>query len=252
MAYLARMEQPRPAVWHEYLEMLVPPLPWDRPWKRGEGGECVVLLHGLWRGFRAMVPLARRIAGAGFATVATPFPSTRLPIARLAERVSEQVGRFAAGRPVHFVTHSLGGIVLRAMLAGDVPWRTGRVVMLAPPNGGSEIVDRASGNAVMGMILGPAGRGLGSDGLPAVLPGLPAPVESLVIMGDKPSLPFFQKILGGRNDGIVTVDRGALDGARGFEVVDAGHTFIALHPLVIRYVVAFLSTGEVPGRGDCV
>ena len=245
------MEQPRPPAWHEHLEMLVPPMPWDRPWRMGEGSDCVVLLHGLWRGFRAMVPLARRITGTGFATVSIPYPSTRLPIGRLAERVSEQVAGHAAGRTVHFVTHSLGGIVLRAMLAEDVPWRTGRVVMLAPPNGGSEIVDRASGNAMMGMFLGPAGRGLGSDGEPARLPGLPETVESLVIMGEKPSLPFFQKILGERNDGIVTVGRGVMDGARGFEVVDAGHTFIALHPRVIRAVLAFLSTGEVPEGGRC-
>lgn len=226
--------------------MLVPPLPWDRGRWIDRGAPPVVLLHGLWRGWRAMEPLARKLAEQGFSTFNLPYPSTRLPIEALAAHVRREVEKIADDRPIHFITHSLGGILVRALMADSLPWQMGRIVMLAPPNGGSEIVDWSRGHRLVQRLIGPAGRELGSDGIPVKLPGIPENSEIAVIMGKRCSIPLFRKLLENDNDGIVSASRGKIPGLRGFRVVDADHTFIQMHPEAIRLSVEFLKTGAWP------
>ncbi|MES2923589.1 MAG: alpha/beta fold hydrolase [Verrucomicrobiota bacterium] len=227
--------------------MLTPPFPWDSPRWHDCGGAPVVLLHGLWRGWRAMDPLARALDREGFSTLNLSYPSTRLPIGDLIDHIRPQIGKIAGDRPVHFITHSLGGIVVRALLAGEVPWTTGKIVMLAPPNSGSEIVDWSKAHPLLHRLLGPAGRTLGSDGVPAALPALPPEIETAVIMGNRQAIPLFKKLLDPENDGIVSAAKGRLDGLRGFTVIDADHTFMPMHPEAIRLSLQFLKTGGWPG-----
>lgn len=228
-------------------EMLTPPLPWDRPRWRDNRGAVVVLLHGLWRGLHAMEPLARELHAEGFATLNVPYPSTRMAIPRLVGRLRSElaaIDSLAPGRPIHFITHSLGGILLRSLLAESPSIPVGRVVMLAPPNGGSEIVDWSQQHPLIHRLLGPAGRSLGSEGIPKSLPPLPEHVEAAVIMGSRCSLPLFRSLLDADNDGIVSVAKGKIDGLRGFSVIDADHTFIQVHPEAIRLCLRFLGSGE--------
>lgn len=233
--------------WWDRAEMLTPPLPWDRPQWLDHGGPPVVLLHGLWRGWRAMAPLARALGREGFSTLNLPYPSTRLPIPTLVARIHAEVTKIAGDQPVHFITHSLGGILARALLAGSPPWQPGRLVMLAPPNAGSEIVDWSRHHPVLAQLLGPAGRALGSDGFPGSLPELPEGMEVAVIMGRRGSIPFFRNLLETANDGIVSASRGKIPGLRGFSVIDADHTFIQMHPEAIRLSLGFLKSGDWPG-----
>lgn len=237
---------PRPE-WIDRAEMLTPPLPWDRPRWRDRGGPVVVLLHGLWRGWHAMEPMARALDQQGFSTLNLPYPSVRLPIPALVPHVKREIDRVAGDRPVHLVTHSLGGIIARSMIAESPPWSLGRLVMLAPPNAGSEIVDWSKRHPLVHWMLGPAGRSLGKDGVPASLPPLPEDLEAAVIMGRRGSIPFFRKLLDEENDGIVSAGQGNLPGLRGFAVVDADHTFIQVHPDAVRMSVEFLRDGAWSG-----
>jgi hypothetical protein len=116
--------------------------------------------------------------------------------------------------------------------------------MLAPPNCGSEIVDWSKDHPLVRLLLGPAGRSLGSDGLPPNLPPLPDGLEAAVIMGRRCSIPFFRGLLDGDNDGIVSAPKGRIPGLRGFTVIDADHTFIQVHPDAIRLCLGFLKTGD--------
>lgn len=226
------------------MEMLTPPLPWDRPRIRECGGPLVVLLHGLWRGCRAMEPLARQLNRAGFSTLNIPYPSTRLPIPALADLIHREIESAAAARPTHWITHSLGGIIARSIIAGFPEARPRRLIMLAPPNGGSEIVDWSERHPAIHRLLGPAGRTLGTTGLPGNLPELPPDVEAAVIMGNRSSIPFFRTLLEPDNDGIVSASRGKVTGLRGYRVVNADHTFIQTHPETVRLCMEFLKSGS--------
>ena len=229
--------------------MLIPPLPWDRRARRstGTGAEKVVLLHGLGRSWRAMNPLARKLQQAGFSTLNLPYPSLVKSLDWILEHVETQVTRFADGGRVHFVTHSLGGIVTRMLLEREHGWSAGRLVMMAPPSSGSEIIDWASRKALFRPFLSPAARALASDVLPARLPRISREQEAFVIMGNRSSIPFFRRLLDEDNDGIVSSGRGRVDGLKGFSVVDADHTFIQIHPDAVRQTIDFLREGRCPG-----
>ncbi len=226
--------------------MLAPPLPWDKSRAHHGPGPRVVLLHGLWRGWHAMEPLARELHRAGFSTLNIPYPSGRLPISVLAERIRKEIEKMDDGKPLHFITHSLGGIILRELLSHEVSWKTGRIVMLAPPNAGSEIVDWARSHPPLQRFLGPAGAALSSHGLPSQLPNIPNHIETAVIMGNRSSIPLFRKLFPTENDGIVSVQKGRLEGLRGFSVINADHTFIQLHPDTLRLTIPFLQSGTWP------
>jgi triacylglycerol lipase len=224
--------------------MLVPPFPWDRPHWHDLGGSPVVLLHGLWRGWRAMQPLARALEAAGFSTLNIPYPSGRMPLPQLVTHVRAQVEKLPTDQPIHFITHSLGGIIARNLLATEITWQPGKIVMLAPPNQGSEIVDWAKKFPLLHRILGPAGGALGKHEVLLTLPALPPHITAAVIMGNRGSIPLFRKLLGPENDGIVSAAGGRIPGLQGFSVVSADHTFIQTHPETIRLSLHFLKTGE--------
>lgn len=230
----------------DHVEMLIPPLPWDRrAHVRDTGTEGkVVLLHGLGRSWHAMNPLARRLNAEGFSTLNIPYPSLTKPVDWILSHLRDRISSFAREEPVHFIGHSLGGILVRTLLAEEATWKPGRFIMLAPPNGGSEIIDWASRKLILRALLSPAARALSSDGIPSRLPSLPQDLEAMVIMGRRSSIPFFRKILSEGNDGIVSVTRGRIDGLKAFAVVDADHTFIQIHPETVRRTLEFLRTGN--------
>jgi len=187
-------------------------MPWHQPRIREANGETVILLHGLWRSIWAMDPMAKFLNQQGYRTINIPYPS-----------------------------FSLGGIITRQLLAEMTPENTGKVVMLAPPNQGSEIIDWLEGCPPLRKTLGPAGAKIGTTTLDA--PYLPEHIDSAVIMGRRSSLPFFRHMLERENDGIVSVERGKTPGINEFHVIDSDHTFIVTEPQVMQMTHEFLKNG---------
>ena len=219
--------------------------------------ECVVLLHGLARTARSMEPMAEALRMAGYAVVNVDYPSRRHPIKDLAKTaVAEGVGGCVAvsAQRIHFVTHSLGGILVRVYLAGDRPDRLGRVVMLSPPNRGSEAADALRDEAWFAWYNGPAGQqlGTGADSVPLGLGPVDFPLG--VITGDQ--VAFFDLWLAdffpGPNDGKVSVQRAQVDGMSDFLVVPYSHSFIMEEPPVIAQTLHFLRNGRFaePASGE--
>jgi hypothetical protein len=172
------------------------------------------------------------------------YPSTRDSVGGHAARLDRDLTpalRQSSGR-VHFVTHSLGGIVLRRYLAHATLPNLGRIVMLAPPNQGSEVADRLQHLWVFRRATGPAGAELttGSGG-PGTLPEVEAEVG--IVAGTRANNPLFSRWIAAPNDGKVAVERTKLPSMAGFLEVDHGHTFLAWHRDVIRQVFRFLETG---------
>ena len=215
----------------------------DRP---AAGNDYVVLLHGLGRTSWSMKRLQWALERKHFHVINIGYPSTRLTIPAAADRLSntlkERIHDPAAR--IHFVTHSLGGIVLRQYLAEHRLKNLGRVVMLAPPNQGSELADKLKGFWPYRFFVGPAGAQLGTDtdSFPKRLP--PIDFELGVIAGDRSLNPLFSAWIPGSDDGKVSVRSTRTDGMSGFLVVHRSHTWIASNRKVISAVVRFLQTGQ--------
>jgi triacylglycerol lipase len=207
--------------------------------------ETVVLLHGLGRTGRSMKKLAQALDEEGYVPVIVDYPSRSHSIEYLADEVLHEVlGSLSRGpRPrIHFVTHSMGGIVVRYYLNNHRLEALGRVVMLSPPNQGSELVDLLKGSPVFKILHGPAGQQLGTAD--RFLKSLgPVHFELGVIAGQKAGDPVAGRIISGPNDGKVGVERTKVPGMKDFLVVPSSHTFIMRHRAVIDQVVRFLRHG---------
>lgn len=190
--------------------------------------------------------LQHALGRSGYRVFNRSYPSRRHSISELAARLHAVVAEAAndlppAGR-IHFVTHSLGGILVRRYLEDHRLERLGHVVMLGPPNGGSEIVDHLGPRSLFQRIFGPAGTELGT-GAHAVPPRL-RPVDfSLGIIAGARSSPWHRAFFGGDNDGKVSVERARVEGMRDFLIVPRGHSFMMWSPRVIAQVQAFLARG---------
>ncbi|MCC6929405.1 MAG: alpha/beta fold hydrolase [Gemmatimonadaceae bacterium] len=206
-------------------------------------GETVVLLHGLARSSGSMEHMARSLANAGYHVCNIDYPSREHDIATLArDYVAPRIAACApADARVHFVTHSLGGIVVRQLAASGAMPRIGRVVMLGPPNRGSEVVDALGDWRLFRMLNGPAGRELGTadTATPRRLGAASFPVG--VIAGTRSVNWILSLIIPGEDDGKVAVRNARLDGMRDFAVVSAAHPFLMNDAAAIAMTIRFLA-----------
>ncbi len=216
------------------------------------GGEppTVVLLHGLARRAGSLARLGRALTAAGFPVWACDYPSRKRGIAAAAAAIADRLADELPGRPLAAVTHSLGGIVVRHL--GDPRLRWQRIVMLAPPNQGSQVAAAFAGNRLFGWFYGPAGRELAQRIDPTTRPASPAPTA--VIAGTRrralanPTSWVSHRVFaaGVDHDGTVAVDETRLAGAA-FTTVDAAHTLIMNDARVHALTLAFLRAGALPG-----
>lgn len=207
----------------------------------------VILLHGLCRTTRSMKKMEQALDDAGFTVVNAGYPSRTADIETLAELA---VGKVINGPAlqscgkIHFVTHSLGGILVRSYFKKHGCSRLGRVVMLGPPNRGSEVVDRLGSWSLFRKINGPAGLELGTG--PQSTPNRLGPVnfELGVIAGDRSINWINSLMIVGDNDGKVSVERTKVASMKSHLTLHCAHPFLMKNRTVIAESVRFLQTGS--------
>lgn len=198
-----------------------------------------------------MTILVERLEAAGFRVTNFGYPSTEDPIESLVARLRATVEEccWQDMQRVHFVTHSMGGLLVRFYLAEHSPDHKGRVVMLSPPNQGSEVADFVTEliaeSPVLTRILGPSGSRLGTDSAGIAQQLGPANFFEVGIITGNRSMNLINSLLiPGPDDGKVAVDRARLEGADAFLVVEATHTFIMNHRGVADQTIHFLREGR--------
>ena len=216
--------------------------------------ECVILLHGLARTSRSMLSMERELGKAGYQTYNCSYPSREHPIELLSEtfipRAIEHCDKEYQPHKIHFVAHSMGGILIRCYLARAHPKNLGRVVMLAPPNAGSELVDHLSRYQLFKLINGPAGKQLGTEN--SSLPKSLGPVDYQcgIIAGNKSLNPLTSALIPGEDDGKVSTVNTMVSGMTDYVVVPHSHTFMMNQPLVIKQTINFLDFGAFQHQED--
>jgi len=211
----------------------------------------VVLLHGLARSSGSLSKMDAALREAGFTTCNIGYPSTKYRIEDLAAQfVVPEIRKCITGKgPVSFVTHSMGGIIVRQIRRSEPGIPFGRVVMLGPPNSGSELVDRMRDWSLFRWVNGPAGQQLGTE--PGSLPNRlgAATFETGVIAGNKPFLEPFTGYIAGPSDGKVSLASARLAGMKDFLVLPVTHSFMMRDDEVIAQTIGFLKTGHFVRAG---
>ncbi len=211
----------------------------------------VVLLHGIALGPWAMAPLARCLSRAGFRVLNLGYASCRSPLEELGGTwlpgCLRQAGLEEPGQRWHAVTHSMGGLLLRSCLASRrLPAGLSRVVMIAPPNHGTPLVDRIRHWWLFRRVYGPNGVRLGTDltGFARQLGSWPEGPELGIIAGDRPLTGLFSGWAGRPGDGKVPLSSTWLEGAQDRVVLPHSHTGILFRKSTQESVLRFLNSGH--------
>ena len=207
------------------------------------GREVVVLLHGIARTRLSLRPLEHLLAAAGYRTENLTYPSRRLSLEGIADWLHPRLASAWRAERVHFVTHSMGGLIAaRYLAAHGNRERTGCVVMLAPPNGGSEVADALHRLPPYRWLYGPAGQELTTSARAGAMPPY---YELGIIAGTRGGLyPLGRLFIRGAHDGRVSVAISKHPGMADHLVVPASHSFIMRNAEVQRQTLHFLQHGS--------
>ena len=209
--------------------------------------ECVILLHGMGRTKFSMLRLEEYLSKLNYMVINFSYPSTSKTIEQIARiHIPDAVAQCqnTSIKKIHFVTHSLGGIIIRQYLQTHTLPVGSKIVMLSPPNQGSEIADHFRNVFWYRWSTGPAGQQLttAKDSLPNRLKSINVDVG--IIAGTKSIEPWFSSLIPGKDDGKVSVKRTQLDEMKDFLSVPHTHTFIMCSLKVLRQIKNFLKHGK--------
>jgi hypothetical protein len=212
--------------------------------------EIIVLLHGLGRGTTSMWLLASRLEDAGYYVHRVGYSSLDQRPDEILQDISKQINECCRDheQPVHFVGHSLGGLMIRAYLQDNEVDNLGRVVLLGTPNNGTEAADHFSDGWLM-KILGPTANALGTDD-ESFPNSLAPPYYPVGIIAGKLNSRLNDQVVPGEDDGLVSIESTKIDGMTDFIVIETGHSMMRYDSEVADQTVAFIKFGAFKDESD--
>ena len=210
----------------------------------------LVLIHGFGDSNFATALLAERLTEAGYDVFRVGYRSWWRTPEEILLVIREQIDRCCADREdtVHFVGHSLGGLLIRAYLADKAPPGDGRVVVMGSPNRGTPVVDEFRERWWM-QLVGPVARALGTDE-GSFGRRLPTPSYPLGVIAGDVEQRRFSDLIPGPDDGVVPVSSTRVEGMSDFIVLPIIHSMLPNDPEVARQIVAFLDMGQFDHGGE--
>ena len=213
-------------------------------------GTAVILLHGAIRSSKSLKKLGLELAKDGYTIVPFDYPSTKAEIETSSDYLQQVIERLDGIKRIHFVAHSMGGLVVRSWSGRYGDKRAGRLVMMGVPNRGARMADHLKANLLFKLLYGQAGQQLGSDP-EGFIARLPTPgFEFAVIAGKAGTARGFNPLVPGDDDGTVAVESTRLPGAADFISVRGGHSFLMFKPAVIEWTRRFLKHGHFREDGS--
>lgn len=219
-------------------------------------GKAVIVVHGITRSSKSFGKMRQRLEQEGFTVFGFDYPSTRVGIAHSAEHLQQAIASLTGIEEIHFVVHSMGGLIVRAYLGAErdaARTRDPRIksmVMLAVPNHGARMADKLKNNPLFKLIFGPAGGQMASDES-GVTHNLPIPdFDFAIVAGARGTIKGYNPLVPGDDDGTVSVSSTRLPGAADFMTVQALHSFLMGNEDVIDSTVRFLKTGSLREDGE--
>ncbi len=206
---------------------------------------CVVLLHGLARSENSMQALEQALIKEGYSVVNLGYPSREFPIEILANKAIEPaLEKCPKDEDINFVTHSLGGILVRQYLSEKQIPNLSRVVMLGPPNKGSEVVDKLNQVPGFNFVVGEAGLQLGTSNVSVPNSLGKANFDVGIIAGTKSINWMLSLLIPQDDDGKVSVEKTKLEGMKDHMQLPVSHPFLMSNDSVIRQIIYFLREGR--------
>jgi hypothetical protein len=205
----------------------------------------VVLIHGIMGWKDRWSPMMSTLRQRGFEPVDVNYPSTRADIGDHVRQLALVIDNLPEHEELNFITHSMGALLIRRLLADQSTCRPRRVVMIAPPNSGVVSADLMHDLFAYHLVFGPSGQQL-ITGVASYVRGLPPPpCEFAVIAGGRGDGSGYNPLIEGDDDGVVDVEGTRLEGMSDFLLVDRVHNTIQSAPEVIAAALNFLESGRL-------
>ena len=210
-------------------------------------GDYVVLLHGIGKSSSSMEEMEHYLSQQGYSVINADYPSTDYTIEEISSQYLHGILQNQCTdtlKRINFVTHSMGGIIVRYYMQSTGLENIGRVVMLSPPNEGSELADIYGAFWPVRRVLGPSVRqlGRGENSVPLSLGELN--FEAGIITGRATLDPVGSLLIPGEDDGRVAVESARVGNMTDFLVVDSSHSFIMDSSVVLKQTAFFLKNGR--------
>lgn len=212
-------------------------------------GKVVILVHGIVRSSKSFDRMRQKLEEQGYVVLGFDYPSTQVSMAESAAYLRRSIESLEGVEQISFVTHSMGGLIVRAYLAEHHDPRVHRIVMIGVPNRGAHMADRVKDWWLFKGIYGPAGQQLVSDP-EGLIPKLPVPeCEFAIIAGGRGHEDGYNPLIPGDDDGTVSVASTRLPGADDFIIVRGMHSFLISYDEVIGHTARYLETGRLRPEG---